>query len=261
MHYLHFLFSKIFVLEKKLRYKFEDAVMKKISILLMVFLLLSFSMSNAQDEEDVKDDLEVSIFGGLGMPFGSVTDWHDSLGAGLGWDVGIEVGYFLTPKLVLGVNFTYYELSIDVPTDPTITDSDGGPGVTFISLSSSAKGLSHRYYNPSLYLKYYFFGESNWVPYIKGHVGVDNAKFTTLVEGEETVTRYRSLSYDPNFAFGFGGGLFYYTSDYSGLYIETNFHYSAGKNAEKDYGKIYVFGENATLFDIHAGISVFFGSD
>ena len=235
--------------------------MKKISILLMVFLLLSLSVVNAQ-EEDVKDDLEVSVFGGLGLPLGGVTDWHDSLGASLGWDIGVEVGYFVTPNFVLGLNFTYYELSIDVPSEPTITGSNGVPGVTFVSLASNAEGLSHRYYNPSLYLKYYFFGESNWVPYLKGHIGIDNAKFTTLIDQEGSVTRYRALSYDPNLAFGFGGGLFYYTSDYSGLFLEANFHYSAGKNAEKEfYGNTYVFDENAMIFDIHAGVSVYFGAD
>ncbi|MFZ5981835.1 MAG: hypothetical protein ACOYVF_14540 [Candidatus Zixiibacteriota bacterium] len=235
--------------------------MKKISILLMVFLLLSLSVVNAQEEE-VKDDLEVIVFGGLGLPVGGVTDWHDSLGAGLGWNTGLEVGYFVTPNLVLGLNFTYYELSIDVPSDPTITGSNGIPGVSFVTLGTSPEGLSHRYYNPSLYLKYYFFGESQLVPYVKGHIGIDNAKFTTLIDQEGSVTRYRALSYDPNLAFGFGGGIFYYTSDFSGLFLECNMHYSAGKDAEKEfYNNTYIFDENAMIFDIHAGVSVYFGAE
>jgi|GEM_PF-444743 len=240
--------------------------MKKIAILLTVFLLFSFSFSFAQEEDEERDVLEVSLYSGLGLPIGGVTEWNDSLGLGasLGWNVGAEIGYFLTPNLVVGFNFTYYELAISNDIEPVVdTDGDnfGGPGLAFISLMNNPNDLSHRLYNPSLYLKYYFFSESSLVPYIKGHVGMDNAKFTTKIDQGTTNPRYRSLSYNPNLGFGFGAGLFYYTSDYSGLFIEGSFHYSASKNTEKEYYDIiYKMNEDIMYFDIHAGINVYFGT-
>jgi hypothetical protein len=239
--------------------------MKKLAILLTVFLLFSFSFSFAQEDEE-RDVLEVSIFGGLAVPVGGITDWKDTLGLGtsLGYNMGAEIGYFLTPSLVIGFNFTYYELAIKNETVPVVNqdgENFGGPGLTYVTLYNNPNDLAHRLYNPSLYLKYYFFGESNLVPYIKGHIGVDNAKFTTKIDQATTNPRYRSLSYDPSLGFGFGAGLFYYTSDYSGLFIEGNFHYSASKNSEKDfYNVTYKLDENIMYFDIHAGVNVYFGT-
>ena len=207
--------------------------------LVLVFLLLCSLSVVAQDyEEEERDILEVSLFGGVGIPSGGISDWSDSLGAKTGWAVGVDFGYFLKSNLVLGLNFTYVQFEIDA--------------------DNEANQLNHRLYNPSLYLKYYFFGEGNFAPYLKAHVGVDNAKFATFVPDPG---RYRELSYDPSFAFGGGAGVFYYTSDYSGLFLEVNYHQGLTDGAQKDYeGRTYDFGENIGLIDIHAGISVFFGS-
>ena len=208
----------------------------------LVFLLLCSLTAVAQEyEEEERDILEFSVFGGGAFPGNSIKNWQDTLGAKSGFDLGFDFGYFLTPDLVLGLNFTYAQFAID-------TDNE-------------AKSLHHRLYNPALYLKYYFFIEnSNFAPYVKGHVGVDNPKFTTFI-GNVGLPRYRELSYDPAFAFGGGVGLLYYTSYYSGLFVEVNYHRALSKDVTKTYeGETYKFGENISLIDVHAGISVFFGS-
>ena len=207
--------------------------------LTLVFLLLCSLTAVAQTyEEEERDILELSLYGGLGIPSGGLTDWQDSLGAKTGWQIGIDFGYFLTPDMVLGISFTYLQFEIDTDTD--------------------AQLLNHRFYNPALYLKYYFFSEGNLAPYLKGHIGIDNAKFTTFVDDPP---RYRELSYDPAFAFGFGGGVHYYTSVYSGIYLELDYHQAMTEKSKKDFsGTTYTFGTNSSLINIRAGINIFFGS-
>jgi hypothetical protein len=206
----------------------------------LVFLLLCSLTAVAQDYEyEERDVLELCLYGGVGIPSGGISDWSDTLGAKTGWSIGLDFGYFLTPDLVLGLNFTYLQFEIDTDTE--------------------ASQLNHRLFNPALYLKYYFFGEGNLVPFLKGHVGVDNAKFATFIEKPEP--RYRELSYDPAFSFGVGGGLFYYTSDYSGLFFELDYHSALSDSAEKESGgTVHSFGENIGLIDVRAGISVYFSS-
>ena len=144
--------------------------------------------------------------------------------------------------MVLGVHFTYVQYSLDSEVD--------------------LPGLKHRFYNPSLYFKYYFFGESNLAPFVKAQVGIDNPKFTTEVqeEGGTGSLKYRELSYDPVLSFGGGAGLFLYTADYSGVFVEANVHYGLSDDAEGDYqNTTYEFGEKSVLIQIQAGIKVFFG--
>ena len=116
-------------------------------------------------------------------------------------------------------------------------------------------------YSPALYGKYYFMGESNFVPYIKGQIGIDFPKFTTIVTdmnigGQE---RFRELSYDPSLAFGLGLGAFYYTSDYSGLFVEADYRMAKTSKTHGDFqGTDYPFGENIGMISLRAGIHVFF---
>lgn len=210
-------------------------------IFLVALLTFAFNLSaSAQDgEEFEKDVLEVNFFGGLGIPTGEITDWSGSLGAKSGFDAGIDIGYFATAQLVVGFNFTFSQFSIDA--------------------QDEASGLKHRLYNPNLYVKYYLDLESDWSPYAKAHVGVENPKFTTFVTNP-VHDRYRQVSYDPAVAFGLGAGLFYYTSDYSGLFLEVNYHYAATSDAEAAYeGNTYTFDDNLSAIDIHAGIRILIG--
>jgi hypothetical protein len=173
------------------------------------------------------------------------------LGAEMGFNFGIEVGYFLTANMVLGLNVTASQYTID----PDVPNENDLPAI---------ESRHHRIYSPSLYLTYYFSGESSLVPYVKGSAGIDVVKFTTRVyDLNEGGDEYRELSYDPGFAFGVGGGLFYYTHDYGGLFLEVNYRHGLTSDVESDYGTRgpYVFGEAASLLNVNAGIKVFFGSD
>ena len=84
-------------------------------------------------------------------------------------------------------------------------------------------------------------------------------KFSTLVSdnGEQ---KYRELGYKPALSLGGGVGAFYYTSDYSGFFVEANLSEGFTKNVSKTFQDTeYKFGENITVLDFRAGIQVFFG--
>lgn len=209
-----------------------------LSVLLLLLVMQGTVV--AQEEWEEHDIMEVCFYGGLGIPVGGVTEWGDSLGAETGWSLGFDLGYFLSSQWVLGFTFLYTEFSI----------SDVEP------LANS--GHHHRLYDPNVYIKYYFPGEGNWSPYVKGHVGLNHVKFSTEYSFAEA--GYREFSYGPGVAFGVGAGLFYYTSDFGGLFLEANYQYLMSKDIEKRFGGVtYVFGEDIGTVDIHAGIRVLIG--
>lgn len=223
-----------------------------VTIIAAVLLLGSLNVS-AQEEVVTKDVLEVTLYGGLGIPTGGISDWTtgpiDVLDqvyerpAESGWDIGIDIGYYITPKLTAGINFQYTQFGIDAP-------------------DSLAGNHSHRLFNPNLYARYSFEGESFFVPYIKAHVGLENPKFSTLVYDENSAdVKFRELSYDPALAYGLGVGLFYYTADYSGIYLEAGYHSAMTEDAEGTYqGQTYVFGENTGVFSLNFGVKLIVGS-
>ena len=224
--------------------------MKKGSILVAVLVLLAVNLTVlAQDEE--RDVVEMSFFGGLGIPGSGLTDWKtgdQERAAKTGFDLGMDVGYFLRPNLVVGLNFIYTQFPVD--TDTQFPNDTGG----------EMSGHQHRLYNPNLYVKFLFEGESNWTPYVKGHIGLENPKFSTFVKNVAG-NRFRELSYDPAVALGLGVGLIYYTAYYSGIFIEANYHQAFSKNAEAIYlDNPYEFGEDLSTFDIHFGIRILFSS-
>ena len=219
---------------------------KSVIILALTCLLIGASTLMAQDYEDeTRDVLELSFSLGLGNPMGDLGSWNDSLGASTGILFGLDAGYFLNSDMVLGFNFTYSTYGIDSPLE--------------------MPDLSHRFYNPSLYLKYYFWGEGDFAPYVKGSLGIDNLKFTTGAvkqDDESAPPHYRQLSYDPALSVGLTVGVFKYTSDYSGLFLDATYHHAFTKNIERQYnGQTYVFGIDASMVEIRGGISVYFGSD
>ncbi len=221
-------------------------------VLTLLVLLMGSTTLMAQDsDDDERDILELSFYGGVGVPIGGLSDWHGDLGVKPSLMYGMDAGLFLNSNLVLGINFTYAAYSID-------SDLELGD-------------LKHRFYNPSLYLKHYFFGEGNLVPYIKGSVGVDNAKFTTELLKDtpgDPAHAYRELSYSPSPSVGLAGGAFYYTSDYSGIFLDLSYHHAFTSESDKELaGRTYQFNEsgawdmaNSTMLEIHIGINVYFGS-
>lgn len=216
--------------------------MRKLALIIGLVTFVAWSTGFAQETEE-KDFLEATIHGGLASPTGAVTNWSDTLGAKSGFLAGVEVGYFLTPSIVLGVDLSYYQLGIDA--------------------TDAASDRHHRYYNIALYGKYYFFSESRFAPYLKAQAGVDNAKFTTSVrDNNGGDPKYRDMSYDPAFAIGAAAGAFYYTSDVSGFYVEAGLHQGFTKNAKGTYqASSYKFGESTSMFELRGGIALFFGSN
>jgi len=217
--------------------------MKKLAALLALLILTGVG-SSALAQDDYKDVLEFSVYGGLGVPFGSVKDWQDSVGAKVGLSVGAEFGYFVKPNIIVGVSFLYTSLGHE---DLPVLDD---------------KGMSLRLYNPNVYVKYIFQTESNFEPYVKAHVGLEFPKFPTFVENDEG-DRWRQLSYGPCLATGIGAGLFYYTSDWGGLFLEGNYHYAFTDGFEAEYeggASKYEFKDNLNTLDLHAGVRILFGS-
>lgn len=214
--------------------------MKK--IILLTFLAVLFtaalaSLAGAQEQEGyVKDLMEVSFFGGGGVPSGNIKEFSDSIGAKTGYNFGFDAGFFITKSWVAGLNFTYTALKVD-------------EGV-------NATGLRHKLYSPNLYLKYYFTNQSNFVPYLKAQGGIAFPKFTTLV-ANSSGQRYREMSYDAVFSYGAGAGLFFFTTDFSGLFIEGNYYGAASNDTKANYqGTEYSFGSDLNMIDIHAGIRI-----
>ncbi|UCD63369.1 MAG: outer membrane beta-barrel protein [Candidatus Zixiibacteriota bacterium] len=220
--------------------------MKKSLILLSALLILLLnSVALAQDEEEEweKDVLELNFYGGIDMPTGVMLEWQDTLGAETGYNFGIDIGYFVSIPFVTGFGFRFSEYEVhNRETD------------------LAAEGLKHRVYNPCLYAKYFLMPTANLTPYVKASAGLTFLKFTTWVTNPNG-DRYRQISYDPAFSFGLGGGLFYYTSDYGGFFAEGNYHYVNSASVEAEYeGGAYLFGEDLSSWEIHAGIRILVGS-
>ena len=218
--------------------------MKKSMALTFLMLLLLFNMSvlaQDDDEEEVEQDkAEFTFSAGFGIPSGDLSDWGgDSLKPSANYNLGFEGGFFLNSSIVLGGGFTYTSFKIDSQNELT-TD------------------LKHRLYSPSVYLKYYFPMDGDFIPYVKGAVGADFLKFTTWITNVDG-SRYRQTSYDPALAYSIGLGAFYYTADYSGFYVEAN--YRIAQSEDVQYHDVATFGVKATTLDIHAGFRVLIGSD
>jgi opacity protein-like surface antigen len=234
--------------------------MKKSLILLSVIFVLVFNLAAvAQDEEDYEHDVaEFVVYGGVDVPFGDILEWSGpssdaiddiapttatELGAKVGYNMGFDLGYFFAEPLVVGLGFRFSEYSIDSDENDTVAD-----------------GLKHRLYNPNIFAKYYPMPTSDFSPYLKANVGLTFLKFTTWVSNENG-DRYRQLAYDPAFSYGIGGGLFLYTADYGGFFVEGNYNYVASNTAETEYeGNLYTFDENLSSWEIRGGIRILIGS-
>ncbi len=217
--------------------------MRKKSIIIALLVLVAFSVTAFAQEEEGRDIVELYFSGGMGIPGGGLTDWTTGgydRAAKTGYDLSLGAGFFLKPTLILGFDFTYTQFGIEN--------------------NGEQANHHHRLFTPNLYLKYSFEGESNWAPYLKGQVGVDNPKFSTFVTNEAG-NRFRELSYGPALMFGVTAGIFYYSSYYSGLYLEAGYRHSFTKEVTGTYQDTeYTFGENINYLGINLGIRVLFGT-
>jgi len=218
--------------------------MRKFSHALVVLTLcllpaVGWTQEQAADENE-KDVLEVNASAGFGLPLGAIKNWGDSLGAKSGPSGSFHFGYFLTSNMVLGTTFAYSQFGIDT--------------------SDPAETQHHRLYCPGVYLKYHFFGSSDFVPFVEANFGADFVKFSTHVY-DKGVPKYRELGYKPGIGAGVAAGLHYYTSDFGGLFLQVGYHQGFTKNLTKQYGgREYTFGKNLSLLSLTAGLQVFFGA-
>lgn len=227
--------------------------MKQLVTVATVLMLVCIGISASAQEDEYRDVLEVSVGAGLTFPMGGISDWtmtnelgETELGTKSGMNLGFEVGYFWSENLITGVSFTYSTHGVD-------------------SDSVQVEDRSHKFYNVMAYAKYQFIGESDFVPYLKAGLGIDNAKFVSRVYDENSRPgggwEYRDLSYDPGLSMELGAGVFWFTHDYGGLFLEANYHMGMLKDVVGDYqDREYTFGETASTFGIKAGIRVLFGS-
>jgi hypothetical protein len=203
----------------------------------MAFPLGLAAQDDAAEERDL---LELNLYGGLSVPTGGIKDFGDTLGTKVGLNGGVDFGVFIKSNVTLGFGFNYSQFEIDNE-NPTITHK-------------------HRVFSPNLFLRYYLPTSGDIAPYVHGRVGLDFPKFTTIVVDDGS-PKQRDLSYSPAFAAGLGAGVFMYTSDYSGFFLEADYHQAFSDGSDKEFkGVTYKFNENYGLLDIRVGVHLLFGS-
>lgn len=194
-----------------------------------------------QEADEEKDVLEIHLFGGAAVPAGDFATFSDTIGARIGYSVGIEGGYFLTPSWVVGLHFSYYQFGVH-------RAGDYGD-------------LKHRLFSPRLYVRRIFSMNSNLEPFVKAHIGMENPRLVTHTNNPSG-DRFRELSYDAAVSFGLSAGVTYYTADYSGPFVEVGYHSALSKNSEKNYaGEVYKVNGTIGVLDIRFGLRILFGSD
>lgn len=214
---------------------------RSLLVLALASLLLVPAALFAQDEaEEEKDNLELNFYGGLSIPTGGIKDYSDTLGAKTGLTGAVDFGVFLSPQITLGVGFSYGQYDID-------TDNE------LIT-------LTHKVYRPSVYLRYYFPSNSNLVPYAHVRAGLDFPNLATQVT-DNSALKLTELEFDPSFSAGLGAGLFYYTSDYSGFFLQADYHQAFASGSKGDFADAeYELKDGYGTIDVRVGIHLLFGS-
>jgi len=211
--------------------------------LIAIIMLLAIPVLAQDDEEDEERwrSFEVTIIGGLTGPLGEFADWQDSLDPSIGFNVGLNGGYYFNDNFCAGLYFKFSQNSI------------GGD-------LSDDYDIKYRMYNAGTYFKYVVTNESNFEPYTKLSLGINTVKFPTWWVTQSGVTTLRSQSYDPGFSTSLAAGLLFYTSDMGGVFLEGAFGYDMLKDKTATLGG-NVISDNVTYFEIKAGVNVFFGPD
>ncbi len=204
-------------------------------------IALAVSGAVAQEEED-RDFFDVSIFGGLTLPGSGMSDWRDTLAAESGYNVGVELGYFVTPSFVLGPTFHFSQFGVDA--------------------TNEAADQNHRIYAPGLVARYYFFGESFFAPYLRAEVGINFYNFVEeVLDNNSGSVKYRQIGFDPAFSAAVGAGLLWFTSDFSGIFLEANYHLGFSDSVEGTFqDQTFIYGENAGYVTFKLGVRAFFGN-
>jgi len=209
------------------------AMKRVIQSVVVMGMLLSASLAFGQYGEDPY--MEGYVGANYTLPMGYMKNdlMPDSLNASgnLGFDLGL--GYYVNPKLSVGL---YFNLR---------------------NMNTEGLDLSHHVYEVGTYGRYFLsnISETSFSPYARLSAGVNFSKLVTRVEGEGGPS-FRELSMEPTLGLGFGLGMYLKTNDYGAVYIEGIYNYDFTSGIVGEFkGVDYVWGDNNQYLSIKAGIA------
>jgi hypothetical protein len=214
--------------------------MKKIKLIVTLASILLLAVTVVAQEEEEEEEkwrnFEVSVHGGLTQPGEFLSDWKDTLGAKMGFNVALSGGYYFNNNFCAGLYGAYSQMTIEGDWDRIF-----------------------RMYDFGAYGKYALIGESNFEPYGKIALGVITPKYPTWIPPGVN-NQLREQSFDPGMSAALYAGLLYYTSDNGGIFFEAGYHNDFLKDVKAEYADATI-AENIKYFEFRLGITVFYGSD
>jgi len=91
-------------------------------------------------------------------------------------------------------------------------------------------------------------------------VGNHPLRQLTAFNQEPTIVVREERWWTQRLLYGIGAGLFVFTTDFSGLYVEANYLRAESSGSKADYnGTEYSFNSDLSQIDIHAGIRILVG--
>jgi len=213
---------------------------RKFAVLIMLFVLGSFTLANAQDLAGM---FNISPFAGLGMPMGDMADDdmenENALYRKMGFKFGAAAEYFFTPNIGAGIDFMY---AIFGAKDVDDFESDD-------KLHSMNLGVHG---------KYVFMTEGKLRPYGTIGLGMTMNKMKDLVDEEEE--EYEMKVGSKLYLMG-GVGVMYFVSDMISVFGEFGFDYLMLDGAKLEVDDVEVGESEANYYflDLKAGVNVWFG--
>ena len=203
-----------------------------IQSLVLVAMLIAATAVQAQYEDE--SFIEAYIGGNYTIPNGYIKNdlVPDSLNAKGGLGLDVSVGYYMKPKLILGVYFNNRNLGVE------------------------GLNLNHRSFELGLYGKYLFMDmtEARVSPYLKLSGGINFSNLATVVF-DDGISKFRELSYDPTLGTEGAIGLHLKTNSYGGLFFEAGYHMDFTDDIIGSYeGTDYTWGGNNNYLIFRAGV-------
>lgn len=204
-----------------------------IQSVIVIGMLLSTSLAFGQYDDDPY--MEGYVGANYTLPMGYMKNdlMPDSLNAvgNLGFDIGI--GYYVNPRLSVGLCFNLRNMKTD------------------------ELELNHRVYEIGPYARFFLsnISETSFSPYAKASAGLNFSKLVQRVDGESGPT-YRELSLEPTLGVGLGLGVYLKTNDYGAVYLEGTYHYDFTNGITGEFrGMDYEWGDNNQYLLVKAGVA------
>ncbi len=207
-------------------------------VILIILTLICSSAAVAQYELETEPTVEAIVGVSMGIPVGHIKNDLEPSGLNATTGIGLKLGagYYLNPKLILGLYFDNRNMDTD------------------------SLDLVHRVFNFGLYGKY-MFSESNFFPYIKGQAALNFSKMVTEVV-DDGQPKFRELSYDQTLGLEVLLGIEYQTNSYGGIFLEAGYHFDMMSGNTGDFeGDLYEWPENNAHIVINAGVIVNLGGE